>query len=324
MINKRQITLLLVLASFLLFACGLFEDEYDDFYDDEPYDSEQYEDEEEYYDDVEEAEQEELAELAGSPELSIENIPEDTHPAFDVFSQYVDVFGIGIYASSDVSKEKVLHAASVMAEYLDNDEDGQVDNPAVIHELASRNAALFMFDRPESRAEDQFNDSIDDLFQNGPPALQPLYGNECFPDGMARGQFDPTLEEVLHLITNSGYAHAYPNIFGEQPGTAIADAMDEARGGYFEDVPSSYPAGAWYTYDDQTCDYACMISEYHYWALTSLLGGQDLPGRGEEIGHEWRLNTPEKLREGDPAIYDLLTDPQYSHPSVLPDGNYNP
>jgi hypothetical protein len=329
MTNKRQITILLVLASFLLFACGLFEDEYDDYYEDETYDSEQYEDdeydeEEEVYDDYEEDRSEELAELSANPELSIESIPEDAHPAFDVFSQYVDVFGIGIYASSDVSREKVLHAASVMAEYLDNDEDGQVDNPAVVRELVSRNAALFMFERPESHVENNFYDGIDDLFRDGPPALQPLYGNETFPDGMARGQFDPTLEEVLHLITNSGYAHAYPDIFGEQPGSAIADAMDEARGGYFEDVPSSYPAGAWYTYDDQTCDYACMISEYHYWALTSLLGAQDLPARGEEISHEWRLNTPEKLLEGDPAIYDLLTDPQYIHPSVLPDGDYNP
>jgi len=98
--------------------------------------------------------------------------------------------------------------------------------------------------------------------------------------------------------------------------------MDIARDGHFEDVPASYPAGAWYTYDDETCDYACMISEYIYWALTSNLGGQNFPGRYEEIGHEWKLNTPEKLRQGDPAIYELLTDPEYHFPTHLPDGNY--
>ena len=31
--------------------------------------------------------------------------------------------------------------------------------------------------------------------------------------------------------------------------------MDTARGGKFEEVPDSYPAGAWYTYTEKGCDY---------------------------------------------------------------------
>jgi hypothetical protein len=322
MITKCQLALLLVLASFLLFACGFFEDEYDDYYDDEPYDSEYYE-EEAAAEEIEKEKQEELAEL-GDANLSIESIPEYADPAFEVFSQYVDVFGIGIYATNDIPETKVFHAAGVMAQYLDNDEDGLPDDPAVIHALQAKQASIYIFPRPDSRAEEEFFDAIEGLLDSGKLALQPCYGEEIVPNGAARGEFDASLEEILHLITNTGYAHAYPEIFGEERGTAIADAMDEARGGYFEDVPNSYPDGAWYTYDDQTCDYACMISEYHYWALTSLLGGQDFAGRGEEIAHEWRLNTSEKLRDGDPAIYELLTDPQYYFPTILPDGNYSP
>ena len=85
-------------------------------------------------------------------------------------------------------------------------------------------------------------------------------------------------------------------------GTTIAKAMDKARGGHFRSVPDRYPDGAWYTYDDRTCDYGCQITEYIYWGLTSLLGAQGFPGRAEQIGNEWRLNTPTKLKAGDRLI----------------------
>jgi len=54
--------------------------------------------------------------------------------------------------------------------------------------------------------------------------------------------------------------------------------------------------------------------------MTSILGAQE--DRFDEIGHEWKLNTKEKVMETDPDIYNLLTDPQYKLPIILPDGNY--
>jgi len=42
----------------------------------------------------------------------------------------------------------------------------------------------------------------------------------------------------------------------------------------------------------------------------------------EQIQDEWRFNTKEKIMEGDPKIYSLLTDPQYKFATVLPDGLY--
>ena len=154
--------------------------------------------------------------------------------------------------------------------------------------------------------------------------MQDLYGEETHPAGASQGVFDAAYEEVLHLITHAGYAHAYPGIFGERPGTKLSIAMDRARGRRFLKVPARYPAKAWYTYDDETCDYGCQTTEYIYWGLTSLLGAQDFPGRMEEIKHEWRLNTPESFENGDPALYQLLTDRRYGFPTILPDGNYTP
>jgi hypothetical protein len=89
-------------------------------------------------------------------------------------------------------------------------------------------------------------------------------------------------------------------------------------------VPNTYPEGAWYTYDDQTCDYECMATEYLYWALTSMLGAQQAPDRCTEISREWRLCTREQVEAQDPAVFELLTDPQYKLPTRLPNGDYRP
>jgi hypothetical protein len=240
--------------------------------------------------------------------------------AKDVFVKQVNIFGVRILATENVPDEKLLHAASVMAEYLDNDEDGEPDNPAVMEALVEERATLVMFvDEGEER-----NFDFDEFVEiDGSEALQLLFAEETLPEGSHYDAFDATLEEVLHLITQYGYALAHPDVFGEEPGTEIALAMDTARGGHLQEIPNPYPAGAWYSYDDETCEYNCMIAEYFYWALTSLLGAQDFPGRQDEIGHEWKLNTPEKLAATDTAIYKLLTNPEYSIPTLLPDGVYN-
>ena len=220
----------------------------------------------------------------------------------------VEVLGVPIYAYANVEDVKLLHAANIMAQYLDNDEDGVVDNPALLSALISSNAALYMWKQEG---------------QQGSINAQDLGADESVPAWHNNGhtsRFDAALEEIWHVITHSGFANAYPDAFGEDAGTSLTNAMDIARGGRFQSVPSPYPGGAWYTYDDQTCDYGCMATEYIYWAMTSVLGAQE--NRAGEIQQEWKLNTKAKVQQMDTAIYQLLTDPQYVFPIVLPDGTY--
>ena len=98
--------------------------------------------------------------------------------------------------------------------------------------------------------------------------------------------------------------------------------MDKARGGYYEKVPAKYPIDAWYTYDDQSCEYNCQVTEYFYWSLTSLLGAQDYPGRFDEIEQEWKAYSPTLLQTIDSDVYRILSDTSYVLPTVLPDGSY--
>ncbi len=61
--------------------------------------------------------------------------------AFSGSSKYVDVLGcFFVVAESSIPDAKVLHAAAVAAELLDNDEDGIVDDPLIATQLPSQQA----------------------------------------------------------------------------------------------------------------------------------------------------------------------------------------
>ena len=231
----------------------------------------------------------------------------------------IKVFDLNIFGSAATSDLKIIHAAKIMAQYLDNDEDGIVDNKLVHEMLISRNATLLMFNN-ESEAEAAWMSGE----YNFPNNSQLLFDDETIPSfnsNTPNRRFDASLEEVLHLITHEGYSYVYPDL-KEVKGSSIAKAMDEARGGYFQTPPSQYPSNAWYSYDDITCTYDCMIVEYFYWALTSILGAQSYPGRINEIGHEWKLNTKEKVENLDTLIFTLMTNLDFNLPKVLPDNDY--
>ena len=250
----------------------------------------------------------------GSEYIKIRGVEESDKNYFKYFCKTTEVFGVKIYATENVANDKIFHAASVLAQYLDNDEDGVVDNELVLNELVEKKVWLLMVE----------NESELDAAIRIPPMGKPFQDLHDEEVTLINGspRFDASLEEVLHLITQHGYAEVYPNIFGENKDSEIAKAMDMARGGYFKNVPNSYPSNAWYTYDDKTCDYSCQITEYTYWALTSIIGVQNYPGRLDEIKQEWRLNTKEKVKNSDPIVFSLMTDPQFNLPTNIPDGKY--
>ena len=187
----------------------------------------------------------------------------------------------------------------------------EADNYLVIDALIENNAILVM-GQSEDDLENSFENLIDvldeanidiDNFENSIVGLISDEPNIAY------------LEEILHLVTQVGYANAYPEVFSEFKGSRISIAMDVARGGYFETVPQIYPESSWYHYYDKSCDYACMITEYFYWSLTSLLGAQI--NRFDEIAEEWELNTPNKMTK-DKLIMGLLQDKKYQLPNRLP------
>lgn len=255
--------------------------------------------------------------------LEVGAVPESEPGFAPYFDKHVGVFGLNVFGTAAVPDEDILHAAAVLAQYLDNDEDGEADDPAILLALQQAQggpASMVMFATEwELESSGIFDSNLDER------AVQDLYATETHPGGSSPGVgFDATLEEVLHLVTHHGWATAYPADFAEEPGTTLTNAMDVARGGQFINLPDTYPEEAWYHYDDATCTYDCMATEYLYWALTSLLGAQGYPGRCAEIEHEWELCSPEAVQAQDTAITALLQGLGYDLPTVLPDGTYEP
>ena len=235
-----------------------------------------------------------------------------------LFDRREKVFGVHVFGDSEVKDYKFDHAVNILREYLDNDSDGKADSKKLVKSLKHEKAVLTIFSDEDQLEE--FIDKHERKFEKAKANFQDLLDFEIITASDKSNKFDASLEEVFHLISDYGYSEVYPKQFGNEKDSVIGELMNNARGGYFQKVPNKYPKEAYYTYDDKTCDYDCQITEYFYWGMTSILGGQNAPGRLEQIQDEWRLNTPAKVEERDPELFELLTNPKYSLPTVLPDG----
>ena len=217
----------------------------------------------------------------------------------------LETFGVPVCGMSNVRDRALGHAAAVMQRQLDYDQDGTPDNPAVVNELLDSGAFFAVF-RRESDI-DRFFDSIPNDAHETYETSTVVMEDEM--DISGREGWDPTVEEALHLVTQFGYAEVYPTVFGERKGSEIAVLMDQARGGYFQRVPRQYPTGAYYTYDDRSCDYSCQVTEFTFWAITSMRGYHQK--RRGDIDEEWRLNTPSRMQQNARELVAMLSRPEF-------------
>ena len=173
--------------------------------------------------------------------LEIEANPNPFNPALNSFSKYVNVLDcFHIYAESSISDTKVLHAASIVAELLDNNEDGFVDDPLLGAALQDSEAMMPLFSSEWSPAMDDVWDYYDGCVSAA------LFNNEIDPSQPGHWGDDASVEEILHTINTCGQLEVYPSVFGLAPNSSLlSDAMDIARGGQFINIPNNYPEDAW-------------------------------------------------------------------------------
>ena len=227
---------------------------------------------------------------------------------FSSLPKYTTVFGVPVFSVSSTTDAQFQHVASVLAEWLDNDEDGCVDNPTVLTKLTERQDwgdKMVQDSIVVPGVEGSWNQTFAEALEAaGYFCTAPLYNDQelqpsCSGPAANTTCSDATLEEVWHVITSNGYAKAFPSIFAVEStsNSTLTQAMDVARGGKFTSIPSSYPSSAWYTYSDSTCTYDCQATEYVYWGVCAWVGA--LVGRGDQIKNEWKFETRAKLEAGD-------------------------
>ncbi len=258
------------------------------------------------------------------------------------FTKGLTVFGISLLATSGVSDAKLLHAANVTVELLDNDENGTVDNTCVVAKLNDLSTYVTMYNTDSS----EFN--TDTLVDAEVTKMTSLGANETVDNYADNVSHDASIEEIFHLITQYGYSNVYPTVFGESnTSTAtMAQAMDVARGsttpqrdlsagdnstGWDYNNTDCSTAGsvdntsndkAWYFYADKTADYQTMQTEYMYWSVSSKFGMHDSAAGLTKASTEWCPNTKAKLLAQDPTIYNLIDNSTYAFPTVLPNASY--
>ena len=219
-----------------------------------------------------------------------------------------------IRAENGIPDNIIEYVGSMAAQLLDNDLDGSVDDPAVAALMNSNREGygidIFLSERSNA-AEN---------YQTNSPAV--LYLTEIDPNNPGIFQRDATFEEVMHNI-NYIQSIVYPTELGLTSFSNLALAMDIARGGKFPSVPSTYPPSAWFTYDDETCEYECQMIEYLYWGMGSYLGFFDDTGICSQFSHEWKICNAEDLESTDPALYAIITDPKLKLPRNKPGSTYN-
>ena len=253
------------------------------------------------------------------------------HPTVDcmneVFDKFIDVFGMYVVATSGAPLAYVEHTANVLAEYIDNDADGIPDDQAVLDVLVNGNFVVPVW--TESDRVSFWDNARGTYCEDNTGMAASMYYeyDEWALGGIeAAGTWDGNLEEVWHVVSIGWYA-TYPEYFGDEPGASrLTEAMDTARGGQFLTIPSTYPAGSWYRYYDDTCEYGCQMHEYFYWILMANIDALDpsITDKCEQSQHEWHICNQAELEKVDVLAFDLFNNHGFSLPTNIPTGNYQP
>lgn len=247
-----------------------------------------------------------------------------------VFDKFINVYGVYVVASDEAPVEYLNHTAHILAQLIDNDEDGAADNSQVLNILVENNYIIPVWntsDRDEFWTGARGTHCEDNIGM----AASMYYDEDQWALGgiQSAGIWDTNLEEVWHVVS-VGWYETYPEYMGteDENGEIISSnltrALDAARGGHYESVPEQYPEDAWYTYYDDSCNYHCQAHEYFYWLLMANIGALDssITDKCEESKHEWNVCNNSELETTDTLGYDLFNNNGFNFPTKIPDGSY--
>lgn len=155
----------------------------------------------------------------------------------------MEVFGIPLIATAKFKKSgKLNHVASILAELLDNDQDGCADDPNVLRNIlakrigiTSKKGLLKCIVLPND-ADSVIADSVYLEAEAKGFLLGQIEGEkETVPkcSGLKNTKTcqDATIEELLHFVQNNGHSAAYPKIFGVgwNDNSTLTNGVDKAR-----------------------------------------------------------------------------------------------
>ncbi|QQL45691.1 S8 family serine peptidase [Sulfuriroseicoccus oceanibius] len=246
------------------------------------------------------------------------NVPDEIAEA--VVKQ-MNVFRVPIYATAGTPDAKMRLVGDLLAEYIDNDEDGIADNGPVVNEIERNGSMVVMF-----ASAQEYELALEEGTINGAALntkeVQIIFANEV-SKSLPRGHAEEARSKLLKLILRNGFSEfeRYAEFFAETEDSVLGGLMLKARGTLDKEDPE-YNIRGWYHV--VSTDEARLVSEYFYYVMGSRIGLFDGKGVGRNVEVFWDLYNEEKLRGGDPFAFLLVNKPQYKMPRRLPDGDYRP
>ena len=206
---------------------------------------------------------------------------------------------ITIYGTKDVPTDKLKHAAQVAAQWLDNNEDGIIDDVKLQTTLQKNKAIVVMSKNGFSmmamaKIASKFSEYT----------LQDLYAKETNNPNRR----DASQEEIHHIIINAGFQKTQPKVFSDKK---------DVQSKLYKIWKFANDNG-YYSYDDPTCDDACKVTEFVYLATAAYLGSE-----ADLFSDEMRLKNRIALKEKIPEIIEVFESKAYVYPThKWPDGKY--
>mmetsp|Transcript_57775 Transcript_57775/g.131067 ORF Transcript_57775/g.131067 Transcript_57775/m.131067 type:complete len:685 (+) Transcript_57775:94-2148(+) len=263
-------------------------------------------------------------------------------------TKHVEIFcGVGILAFGNVDDYKLKHAATILAEYIDSNQDGQPDDPLALHYLLWNPQSPPEADQPPGLGtawvsvfgpnatgwmpESCRNEMATQVLMNSEvsPCIFAATGKQGANGPTSESVGDGSLEEIAHFYQGNGLAMAHPAKFGlgfknavnSTKRSALGEALMTATKGAFKGSACTtnpagncaYPDGAIWTYDDASCEFDCQVMEYLFQLTATTLRMWDY---SEELGYkkgqednygQWKVNNSQQLPKLDPQGFALVS-----------------
>lgn len=232
------------------------------------------------------------------------------------FTQVSMPFGVLLAADEDMPSAHVKQAAAILAEMMDQDMDGMVDDPKVAAALARHDECWLAMPMDEDRWERSQLPRLERVL--GYDIIIPEWWMEVRasePDERARAVM---VEEIHHFMTQFGFSAVYPALFGVDGwDSVIARETMRAQCDFWQHPENDCP-GRPAEYGGDCRDPSCDVVEFYQQVVVTRAGmepgwlGIGFPDDRWEL--ESRLS-PEIKRVMDDPVYHQLRGPLgYDYP----------
>lgn len=230
-------------------------------------------------------------------------------------------FGVLLAADRRMPAAYVEQSAAVLAEMLDQDLDGEPDDPALVALLADRSTGWLAMPFDEDDWERRQLPRLERVL--GYDIVIPAWWLEPVPDGPdARGRA-VIVEEIHHFITQFGLSRLHPEIFGVEDWTSvIARETERARCEFWQHPENDCP-GRPAEFPGDCSDPNCDVVEFYQQVVVLRAGmepgwrGIGFPETRQEL--EDLLGDEIKAAIDDPGFHQLRRPLRFDYPvSTMP------